>query len=200
VEDAGVTLMCAHNQLFPPAIAEARRVLATGELGQVYEVRTSDAFQSSMTADSAGWRANSATNGGGELIDTGYHPSYLLVHLTGGSQVGVMAMTANHRVSFLDAEDSAQVLVRFDNGVIGSIASLAYRPPRESERFSVLGEKGSMRGAANGSPSRRLTAGREPCDSRKWTRSPRRSPTSPGACEPVSGRSTRKSRARSCST
>jgi predicted dehydrogenase len=147
VKEAGVTFMCAHNQLFLPAVAEAKRVLASGELGQVYEVRTNDAFQSSMTDESAGWRASAATSGGGELIDTGYHPSYLLLHLAGGLPAEVTAMVANHRMSFLDAEDSADVLVRFDNGVIGNMAtSWAYQPPTDTERFTVFGANGSIRG------------------------------------------------------
>jgi predicted dehydrogenase len=149
VNEAGVTLMCAHNQLFLPAVAEAKRVLDSGEIGQVYEVRTNDAFQSSMTGESAGWRAHAATNGGGELIDTGYHPSYLLLHLAGALPTAVTAMVANHRMSFLDTEDSANVLVRFDNGVIGNIAtSWAYQPPADTERFTVLAAKGSIRGGA----------------------------------------------------
>lgn len=147
VKDAGVTLMCAHNQLFMPAIAEARRILDSGELGQVYEVHASDAFASSMTSESAGWRAHSATAGGGELIDTGYHPSYLLMYLAGGLPTEVTAMLARHRLSFLDAEDSANVLVRFDNGVVGSITtSWAYQPPSDTERFSVYAAAGSIRG------------------------------------------------------
>jgi predicted dehydrogenase len=147
VADAGVTLMCAHNQLFLPAVVAAKQIIADGELGDVYEVRTNDAFRTTMTAESAGWRASSATSGGGELIDTGYHPSYLLVHLAGGRPTQVTAMLANHVLDFLDAEDSAQVLVRFDNGVVGNLAtSWAYQPPSDTERFSVFGSNGSLRG------------------------------------------------------
>jgi predicted dehydrogenase len=149
VADAGVTLMCAHNQLFLPSVVAAKRLLAAGELGDVYEVRTNDAFRTTLTAESAGWRGDAATSGGGELIDTGYHPSYLLVHLAGGKPAQVTALLANHSLAFLAAEDSAQVLVRFDNGVVGNIAtSWAYQPPVDTERFSVFGSNGSLRGGA----------------------------------------------------
>jgi predicted dehydrogenase len=147
VADAGVTLMCGHNQLFLPAVVAAKQIIAAGDLGEVYEVRTNDAFRTTMNAESAGWRARSATAGGGELIDTGYHPSYLLLHLAGGRPTQVTAMLAKHFLDFLDAEDSAQVLVRFDNGVVGNIAtSWAYQPPPDTERFSVFGSQGSLRG------------------------------------------------------
>ena len=36
--------MCAHNQLFMPAVAKAKEVIDSGALGQVYEVRTTDSF------------------------------------------------------------------------------------------------------------------------------------------------------------
>src|SRR5713226_1555111 len=44
VAESGVTLMCAHNQLFLPAVERARQILDEGILGQVYELRTTDAF------------------------------------------------------------------------------------------------------------------------------------------------------------
>jgi predicted dehydrogenase len=141
----GVTVMCAHNQLFLPAVAAARATIDSGVLGQVYEVRTTDSFYNDFKPENMGWRAHAATSGGGELIDTGYHPTYLLLHLAGGAPVEVSAMLSRHRLAFMEGEDSAQVLVRFDNGVLGSLTtSWAYQPAPGTERFSVVGEKGSL--------------------------------------------------------
>lgn len=140
---SGITVMCAHNQLFLPAVAEAKRLLDEGLLGRVYEVRTTDCFFNDFDPDTMGWRASAATSGGGELIDTGYHPSYLLLHLAGGNPVSAVAMLSTHRLAFMEGEDSAQVLVRFDNGVVGSIStSWAYASPATTERFSAVGERG----------------------------------------------------------
>ena len=145
VAEAGVTLMCAHNQLFLPAVATAKELIDSGVLGRVYEVRTTDSFYNDFDPSNMGWRAHASTSGGGELIDTGYHPTYLLLHLAGGSPVEVTAMLATHRLSFMEGEDSAQVLVRFDNGVIGSlVTSWAYQPADGTEKFSVVGELGSL--------------------------------------------------------
>jgi predicted dehydrogenase len=47
----------------------------------VYEVRTSDSFYNDFNPQNMGWRATAATSGGGELMDTGYHPTYLMLHL-----------------------------------------------------------------------------------------------------------------------
>jgi predicted dehydrogenase len=145
VSAAGVTLMCAHNQLFLPAVSTAKQLLEQGILGSVYEVRTSDSFYNDFNPQNMGWRATAATSGGGELMDTGYHPTYLMLHLAGGSPVEATALLSRHRLRFMDSEDSAQVLVRFDNGVVGHlVTSWAYQPPPGSERFSVVGERGSL--------------------------------------------------------
>jgi predicted dehydrogenase len=157
----GVTIMCAHNQLFQPAVAAARTMIDSGALGRVYEVRTTDSFFNDFTRENMGWRARAATAGGGALIDTGYHPLYLLQHLAGGAPVGVAAMLSTHRLDFMEGEDSAQVLVRFDNGVIGQVAtSWAYDPASGTEKFSVVGEKGSLSSDGSTLVSRRR--GEEP--------------------------------------
>jgi predicted dehydrogenase len=145
VSAAGVTLMCAHNQLFLPAVSTAKQLLEQGILGAVYEVRTTDSFYNDFNPQNMGWRATAATSGGGELMDTGYHPTYLMLHLAGGSPVEATALLSRHRLRFMESEDSAQVLVRFDNGVVGHlVTSWAYDPPPGSERFSVVGERGSL--------------------------------------------------------
>jgi predicted dehydrogenase len=145
VSAAGVTLMCAHNQLFLPAVSTAKKVLDQGILGTVYEVRTTDSFYNDFNPENMGWRATAATSGGGELMDTGYHPTYLMLHLAGGSPVEATALLSRHRLRFMESEDSAQVLVRFDNGVVGHlVTSWAYEPPPGTERFSVVGERGSL--------------------------------------------------------
>jgi predicted dehydrogenase len=145
VTTAGVTLMCAHNQLFLPAVSTAKQLLDQGILGTVYEVRITDSFYNDFNPQNMGWRATAATSGGGELMDTGYHPTYLMLHLAGGSPVEATALLSRHRLRFMDSEDSAQVLVRFDNGIVGHlVTSWAYDPPPGTERFSVVGERGSL--------------------------------------------------------
>jgi predicted dehydrogenase len=161
VAASGVTVMCAHNQLFLPAVAKAKELVDSGVLGEVYEVRTTDSFFNAFTPATMGWRANVATSGGGELIDTGYHPAYLLLHLASGVPAEVVAMLSTHRLKFMEGEDSAQVLVRFDNGVVGSIAtSWAYEAPGSTEKFSVAGELGSLHSDGN-SLSYKLRGGEE---------------------------------------
>jgi predicted dehydrogenase len=144
VKESGVTLMCAHNQLFMPPVAKARELIQNGTLGKVFEIRTTDSFFNGGLNRDMGWRGSVATAGGGELIDTGYHPTYLLLNLAQSEPVEVTAMTSRHRLP-MEAEDSAQVLVRFADGSVGNIVtSWAYKPATITERFSLVAEKGSM--------------------------------------------------------
>ena len=145
VSGAGVTLMCAHNQLFLPAVTKAKQLLDDGILGTVYDVHISDCFYNDFDPQNMGWRASAATSGGGELIDTGYHPTYLMLHFAGASPVEATALLSRHRLSFMEGEDSAEVLVRFDNGVVGHlVTSWAYDSPPGNQRLSIVGERGSM--------------------------------------------------------
>ncbi len=145
VTTAGITLMCAHNQLFLPTVATARQMIRDGKLGKVYAARATDIFALTIDADRLGWRARRATSGGGELIDTGYHPTYVLLHLIDSAPVKVVAILSRHRLAILEGEDTANVLVEFADGTVGTIVtSWAYEPAGCTERFSVTGESGSL--------------------------------------------------------
>jgi len=145
ITESGVTLMCAHNQVFLPAVQQARALLDQGILGKIYEIRTTDCFYHPWNMAGTTWRSRRETMGGGELIDTGYHPSYLLLYLADSTPSEVTAMISTYRIHTLDGEDSAQVLVRFADGSVGNIVtSWAYDPPTTMSKFYVVGERGFM--------------------------------------------------------
>jgi predicted dehydrogenase len=153
VRSSGITLMCAHNQLFEPAIEPARDLLRRGALGTVYMARTSDCFQADRTAEQWGWRRELQTMGGGELIDTGYHPTYTLIYLmslAGQRPIEVTSLLGRHRQVVLEGEDTAHVLVRFSEGAIGQIlTSWAFQMPHGSYSFHLVGERGQLFGRKN---------------------------------------------------
>ncbi len=145
IKENNVTLMCAHNQLFLPAIQKAKQLIEEDLLGNIYAIRTVDSFYHNFDLSTIGWRANRAMIGGGELIDTGYHPTYMLLYLANSRPSEVTAMLSKHRLTFMDGEDSAQVLVRFANGAVGNIVtSWAQEMSPNTERFSVRGELGHL--------------------------------------------------------
>src|SRR5699024_12818716 len=96
-------------------------------------------FYNDFDPESMGWRANAATSGGGELIDTGYHPTYLMLHLAGAVPPSAFAMLSTHRLKVMEGEDSAQVLVRFDSGAVGRLVpSWAYQAAPGQGRLTVV--------------------------------------------------------------
>jgi predicted dehydrogenase len=144
-------------------VLEARRLLDGGALGQVYTIICEDCFIMGLqpagslpgtpgwTAVGPGsWRADLKQMGGGELIDTGYHPSYRLLFLASAEPRQISAVTATYRNKHMQAEDTATVLIGFDNGITGLVrTSWAMELPRGHYPFHVVGEKGELYGTAN---------------------------------------------------
>jgi predicted dehydrogenase len=149
LKNAGVTYMSAHNQLFMPAVQEAKRMIDAGELGQIIHIRSQDCFMATRSRKDWNWRADFATQGGGELIDTGYHPSYRLIHLAGSTVEAVRGTYGRFRHD-IDGEDTASVQVRFANGIIGEVfTSWAMNNPWGTHQIHITGEKGQLFGSEN---------------------------------------------------
>jgi predicted dehydrogenase len=152
VRKSGVTYMSAHNQLFMPVVQEAKRLIDGGEIGRVYWLRSQDCFRAGGEGGSPfknSWRANLKTQGGGELIDTGYHPSYRLLYLAGAPAVSIHGQMGRF-VQAIEGEDTASVQVRFANGAIGEIlTSWAFALPHGTHQIHVIGEKGQLFGSEN---------------------------------------------------
>ena len=149
VKKAGITYMSAHNQLFMPVVQEAKKMIDDGAIGEVLWLRSQDCFKVTGKGFSGSWRSKLKTQGGGELIDTGYHPSYRLLHLAGSPVIGVRGSMGRF-IQPIEGEDTASVQVRFANGAIGEIlTSWAFANPHGSHQIHVIGEKGQIFGSEN---------------------------------------------------
>lgn len=150
VNASGVMYMSAHNQLFMPVVQEARRMIESGELGQIFWIRSQDCFAAGNTDRGKwGWRADRKTQGGGELIDTGYHPTYRLLHLAGSQPAQIRGILGRFALN-IDGEDTASVHIRFENGILGEIlTSWAMRLPFGTHHIHVIGEQGQLFGSDN---------------------------------------------------
>ncbi|MBK7494579.1 MAG: Gfo/Idh/MocA family oxidoreductase [Candidatus Omnitrophica bacterium] len=151
IKKAGVVFMSAHNQLFDPIVQKAKQLVDSGLIGQVSYIRTQDCFYLTPLAvggrKAMGWRGNVETQGGGELIDTGYHPSYLLLYLASSPAVEVSAALGNF-LGQLQAEDTAAVNVKFKDGAIGQIlTSWAFPSPVGAHQIHLIGTKGQLYGS-----------------------------------------------------
>jgi predicted dehydrogenase len=152
VKKAGVIYMSAHNQLFTPALQEMKRMIEDGTIGRVRWIRSQDCFLAGggrTDVFKGAWRASLKFQGGGELIDTGYHPTYRLLYLAGGD-IAAIRGTMGRFQHTLEGEDTASVQVRFANGVIGEIfTSWATSRPYGTHDLHVIGELGEIFGTGN---------------------------------------------------
>ncbi len=156
VDRAGIVYMSGHDELFYPGVVACKELLDRGSLGTPYILRSHE-FPSSYPAAKipgrpaqgtmmVGWRASRETMGGGVLIDKGYHPTYILLHLAGAEPVEITAMS-NTYVAQMDGEDTALVLVKFANGAIGQIfTGEGFAFPANDAKFHVIGERGEAYG------------------------------------------------------
>jgi predicted dehydrogenase len=153
VKANGVVLMCAHNQMFEPAPRTARRWIKEGRIGRVFSLRTVDCFLAGggqKGPGSWGWRGELATSGGGCAIDTGYHPTYMLLSIANSDPVEVVSFSANYNQPYLEGEDSAQTMVRFAGGAVGTLqTSWGYPVPNGHWQIHAIGEKGQIYGRGN---------------------------------------------------
>jgi predicted dehydrogenase len=151
VRNSDVTYMSAHNQLFIPVVREAKKMIDNGVLGKIRWIRVQDCYiplQQEATFRGK-WRAKKEFQGGGELIDTGYHPSYLMLHLA-GSQACEVRSSMSRFVHEIEGEDTASVQIRFENGSLGEIfTSWAVPLPYGTHKIHVIGEKGQTFGSTN---------------------------------------------------
>lgn len=159
INESGAIFMGAHNNLFTPALLEARRLVEGGFIGTPFMYRSIETFQSRQfdpwTPRSAGagggqkgWRANITHMGGGELLDTGYHGTYRLLSMAAGDRpVEVTGFLSRFLLSHLPTEDTGQVIVRFESGAVGQIITSWAFDVVEGRQFEVEGEFGALAGS-----------------------------------------------------
>jgi predicted dehydrogenase len=132
-------------------------------MGTVYLLRTWECYTDAPAVNwglgelepapelvSDSWRASPSLLQGGALIDGGFHAVYRLLHLAAGKPIAVAALMGQFHPG-LDwaAEDTAALLVHFDDGAIGQVTiSYAFDNPGlgADSLFSVVGREGLLGG------------------------------------------------------
>lgn len=117
---SGVVGLCAFNYRFFPAVRRMHDMIATGDIGTPARFRGRFVL-GRRREDQAGhdWRGDPATGGGvvGDLLS---HHIDLARHLV-GEVSHVTALTRTPAADTYAAEDTALVILEFDNGAIGSL-------------------------------------------------------------------------------
>lgn len=165
---AGIVTSVGFNYRHVPAIAEARRLVRSGELGAITNVRVS--FLADYSADPGGaltWRFIEERAGSGvvgDLLSHGFDLAQFIVGRvasvtaadgifipsrplpTAGAASHFSAGTVGGPVGAVENEDYAAVIGRFDSGAIGVFESSRIAVgPRAEYVVDVYGTKGSLR-------------------------------------------------------
>jgi len=139
----GIKLSVAENTRFVLAYQEMERILSSGELGEIYSVRTLIAgSEVSRLVDTSNWKGKASGSGGGVIMDAAPHTFYLLRWLFGG--IKKLQATTQKLIENSEVEDNALIFGELNNGgLFSSRFSFTTEAPW-TERLEVNGSKGSV--------------------------------------------------------
>ena len=134
-------LMYGFNHRYHESVREALRILDSGELGNVINMRGVYGKAKLITFNQPVWRTKREIAGGGVLLDQGIHMVDLML-LFGGNFTEVHSFIANSYWGH-DVEDNAYALMRTPGGVIGMLNSSATQW-RHRFNLDINLERGSL--------------------------------------------------------
>lgn len=126
-------MLVGHHRAYSPLLETAKKVIDSGELGNIVSIMGSAAFyKPDYYFDEGEWRK---VKGGGPIFINMIHEIGNLRHLV-GDIVGVQALSSNSTREF-EVEDTTVMSFRFANGTLGSfLLSDASASPRSWEQTS----------------------------------------------------------------
>ncbi len=135
-------LMIAYYRRKYPAVVKIKELLDQGAVGQMTKIRTEVADSYKPPADvSKFWRLDPRVAGGGFLWDVGCHRLDLMVHFAGeAAEVSAFLDTLAFE---MPVEDSASVMMRFQNGVQGT-GIYHWNVPSGGDTIEIGGTKGRI--------------------------------------------------------
>jgi predicted dehydrogenase len=163
---ARVKHMISFNYRKVPAVTLAAELVRKGVIGQVYHWRGT--YRQDWIVDPnfpLVWRLQKPLAGSGALGDIGAHNidlarfivgdiSHVCGHLTtfikkrpklSAVATGLSAKSSSRQMGTVTVDDAAIMLLRFENGAIGTIEATRFAPGRKNyNAFEVNGSKGSM--------------------------------------------------------
>ncbi|MEX2502776.1 MAG: Gfo/Idh/MocA family oxidoreductase [Trueperaceae bacterium] len=140
-ERADVRLQIGHQLRSDGAVAQARRAIDAGTIGEVAFVRLRQAHDWGGATAVRPSFATRASGGAGTLLDNGCHMMDLARFFAGDAEE-VYARVATRRWP-IELEDTAQVSIRFASGALGSVEA-AWTATGWEEAFWIYGSHGSL--------------------------------------------------------
>ena len=137
--EARVVLGVGHNRRFWPSIVELKRIVASGELGELLHVEGHNSNENSNRV-LGGWRLSPAESPGGGMTGAGLHVLDTLTSLFGPvRRVRAQLLTRKPEPAPLD---SVSAMYEFENGASGLLATVRATP--FYWRIHVFGSAGSL--------------------------------------------------------
>src|SRR6202140_5517868 len=116
-------LMYGFNHRYHESVQDALKILRSGELGRVINMRGMYGKTKLITFNQPDWRTKRQIAGGGVLLDQGIHMVDLM-RLFGGEFRDIQSFISNGHWGY-DVEDNAYALMRTSDGVVGMLNSSA---------------------------------------------------------------------------
>lgn len=149
-EEAGTVLMVAENECFDPRYRLIRKLIEADALGQPALIQASrECYLRESFMRDRPWFLNASEAGGGILLSGGIH-EFAKLRMMLGEISTVYAQQARQRFLELEAEDTVVVMIRFENGTVGTlVASYFMLDPTtangdEVHRLRIDGDSGSV--------------------------------------------------------
>jgi predicted dehydrogenase len=137
----GLKLMYGFNHRYHESVQEALRILRSGELGAVINMRGMYGKAKLITFNQPDWRTKRGIAGGGVLLDQGIHMVDLM-RLFGGEFTDIRSFISNSHWGY-DVEDNAYAIMRTAGGVVGMLNSSATQW-RHRFHLDINLERGSL--------------------------------------------------------
>ena len=144
----GAHLMLALDNRISPSVADARRIIQSDGIGDLYAVRAvqvDDQTRIQLRLDDPDWTFQKKLAGGGHLSWLGIHRLDMLSYLVGEDIVEVSAMTAVAGGAPIDVEDLGIVTFKFAGGALGVLFSGYLMDQKGHNGFTVYGSEGWVR-------------------------------------------------------
>jgi predicted dehydrogenase len=136
--DAGIVLAPGHNRRFLPALAEMKRIVAAGDLGEILHLEGNFSGNAGLGYRPGVWRANQSESPAGGMTAMGIHIIDAFIYLAG--PIAAVRCESQRKVLDVDMDDTTSAFARFANGATGCMSTLT--ATGRAVRVQVFGTRG----------------------------------------------------------
>ena len=140
-QNSNLKLMYGFNHRYHNSVKDALKLVLSGELGKVINMRGVYGKAKLITFNQPDWRTKREISGGGVLLDQGIHMVDLM-RLFGGEFKEVSSFISNNHWKY-NVEDNAYALMRTESGIVAMLNSSATQW-RHRFHLDINLEKGSV--------------------------------------------------------